>query len=191
MAPERLQFKGRFLMKFLAEELHRAREEAFRSAMHGDRGDVFESIYSKYEIIPLTIHEDAIQRSETSGYFTDPYKTASSSGEDVMRTPCSVTEFRIPFEGDERLFDFTTHPMPFNPYGRVEDGMFIISVKDGDESHTSDLRYNLNRLRDCIGRVAESVNVYNGNLREIVGAFAPKDDASIRKKMTAERCGRS
>jgi len=180
MASERLQFKGRFLIKFLAEELYRAREEALRSAMHGNRGDAFDDIYSRYEIIPLTIREDAIERIETAGHFIDPY--TSFPDREPERTACSVTEFRIPFEGDERLFDYTTHPMPYNPYGRIENGSFVISVKDGDESHLSDFNYNLNRLKDCIERVTNFVNVYNGDLRDIVDVFASRDHVSVRKK---------
>jgi len=154
-----------------------------RSAMHGDRSDIPEKIYSKYEIIPLTIREDAIQRNETTGFFIDPYVITSSFDGSPQRTACTVTEFRIPFEGDERLFNYTTHPMPYNPYGRVEGGSFIISVKEGDESHLSDFSYNLNRLKDCLERVTDSVSLYNADLKDIIAVFAPKNKTPGRRKM--------
>ncbi|MDR0334301.1 MAG: hypothetical protein LBH69_00220 [Methanomassiliicoccaceae archaeon] len=181
MTEDRLQFKGEYLVRFLVKELRRAREEALRSAMHGDGNDVFDGIYSKYEIIPLTIREDAIRRSETTGYFTDIF--SRYAGVSSERTACGITEFRIPFEGDERLFGYTTHPLPFNPYGRVEDGSFIISVKEGDQSHLSDYDYNLSRLRECVGRVRDSVTVYNADLRDIITTFAGKGHASVRRKV--------
>jgi len=183
---EGLQFKGKYLVRFLAEELQRAREEVLRHSVRGDRSDAFDDVYSKYEIIPLTIHEDAIQKSETTGYFIDPYTIRSFSDEPPQRNACSVTEYRIPFDGDERLFNYTTHPMPYNPYGRVENGSFIISVKDGDESHLSDYNYNLNRLKDCIERATDSVRIYNGDLKDVINAFMPKGEVSERRKIRIE-----
>jgi len=188
MSRECVQFNGRFLMKFLAEELFRAREEALRYAMRGGDDETFDSIYDKFMIIPLEIHEEAIQRNETVGHFTDPYARRSSSDECDARIECSVTEFKIPFEGDERLFNYTTHPMPYNPYGRVEEGSFIISVKEGDETHRSDYTYNLNRLRDCVERVKDSVELYNSDLREIISLFIA-GRASDRRKLNVNSYG--
>jgi hypothetical protein len=158
-----LHFKGEFLMKFLAKELFRARDEAFASALRRD--DAGDKIYSKYRIEPIVLHERGIQKSEATGYMVDPYKR-SSSDERFYRTVCNITEYRIPFEGDERLFRYTTNPYPFYPYGRLEDETFVISVREGDETYLSDYDYNLNLLRGCVERVSKAVRCYNADLKE-------------------------
>jgi hypothetical protein len=190
MIPECVQFNGRFLMKFLAEELMRARDEAISSAVRGKISDTVDLLYSKYEIVPLTIHEDSIQTCETTGHFTDPYERSLSEGYGKV-TECNVTEFRIPFDGDERLFGYTTHPMPYSPYGRVEEHMFIISVKEGDQSHRSDYVYNFNRLKDCVRRVKNSVEVYNSDLKDIITVFAAKQNVSERRSIRIRTCDHS
>ncbi|MDR0777836.1 MAG: hypothetical protein LBE48_00130 [Methanomassiliicoccaceae archaeon] len=173
MTADSLHFKGEFLMKFLSKELLRARDEAFASALRRDvANDAGNKIYSKYRIEPIVLFENGIQKSEAAGYMVDPYIKRNSPDENFHKIACNVTEYRIPFEGDERLFRYTTNPYPFYPYGRLEGEMFVISVREGDETYLSDYDYNLNLLRSCVERVSKAVRCYNTDLRETMIYFS-------------------
>ena len=163
MEPESLFFRGTFLMKFLAEELDRARREI--SEIEECNCD---AIYSKYSIEPLVLHEDEIRKDLTTGYRVSDPMFLIRHLEDLEYTKCRVVEYRIPFDGDERLFMFTTRALPYYPFGRLEDNAFVISVKEGEELYISDYEYNLTLLKDCLEIIAEAVKCYNSDLKAII-----------------------
>ena len=173
MAAEGLQFRGTFIMKFLAGELDRARREISGHSLsemrvrYGD--DVSRIMYSRYCIKPLSLHEDSIQKNEIIGFRDrNPFTIRPLLSNDRNVIPCKVTEYKIPFEGDERLFNLTTRPLPFYPYGRVEDGSFVIRSKDGEELFISDYEYNLTLLKECLEVISLAVECYNNDLRTMI-----------------------
>jgi len=172
MAREGLFFRGTFLMKFLADELIRARREISCSLpeMRERYGDGLpDAVYLEYSIEPLSIREAEIQKREVIGYRDrNPFMIRPVSSKSPYAVACRVTEYRIPFEGDERLFDFTTQPFPFYPFGRLEEGMFVISSKEGEFFFTSDYEYNLGLLRRCVSITSAAVECYNSDLRAMI-----------------------
>ena len=168
MISESFFFKGTFLMKFLAEELGRARNGIVSEIAEHEDDDISETVYSKYSIEPIVLHEDEIEKSLTTGYrISDPLFFIKYLP-DPECVKCRVVEYRIPFEGDERLFRFTTHPLPYYPFGRLEDHAFIISVKEGEDFYISDYKYNLIVLRNCIEIVERAVRCYNSDLKAMI-----------------------
>jgi len=168
MISESFFFKGTFLMKFLAEELGRARDDIVSEMTeHGDE-DISETVYSAHSIEPLVIHEEGIEKCLTTGYRVSDPLFLLKYLPDPECVECRVVEYRIPFEGDERLFRFTTHPLPYYPFGRLEDHTFVISVKEGEDLYISDYRYNLILLRNCIEIVERAVRCYNDDLKTMI-----------------------
>jgi len=173
MTAEGLFFRGEFLMRFLAEELVRVRQEiscGSLSEMQDQYGDEVSGIlYSKYHIDPICIREDGIQKNEVIGFRDrNPFMIRPVSRNDHNKVPCNVTEYKIPFDGDERLFNLTTCPLPFYPYGRLEDGSFVIRSKEGEELFISDYEYNLTLLKDCVKIISLAVECYNADLRTMI-----------------------
>ena len=172
MISESFFFKGTFLMKFLAEELGRVRNEIVSEIAEHEDEDISEAVYSIHSIEPLTLHESETERHLTTGYrVSDPLFFIKYLSEPEC-VKCRVMEYRIPFEGDERLFRFTTRALPFYPFGRLEDGAFIISVKEGEDLYLSDYRYNLCLLRDCVDITREAVRCYNADLKTMIKELA-------------------
>ena len=168
MTSESFFFKGAFLMKFLSDELARARSEREKMDDLGNEG-TDDVIFSKYSIEPLVLHENQAVKNITTGYrIVDPLFLTkhSSNGADLVK--CRVIEHRIPFEGDKRLFEFTTRPFPFYPFGRLEDGVFVITEKEGEELFISNYRYNLVLLKDCLSISTEAVKCYNSYLKAMI-----------------------
>lgn len=173
MAAEGLFFRGEYLMRFLAGELDRARFEITyhtMSEMQEHYGnDVQGSLYSKYVITPLTISEENIQSTETKGFRDrNPFLVRPASSSSSYAIACRVTEYRVPFEGDERLFRFTTCPFPFYPFGRLEDGNFVICVKDGEDHFLNDYDYQLALLKECVSISSAAVKCYNSDLKAMI-----------------------
>jgi len=168
MESESFFFKGAFLMKFLTDELARARNEMEGMDDLGNE-DTCDEIYSKYRIEPLVLHESMAKKNLTTGYrFVDPLFLSRYLSNGADRVKCRVIEYRIPFEGDERLFRFTTRPVPFYPFGRLEDGAFVISEKEGEDLYLSDYRYNVFLLNECMNSSAEAVKYYNSYLKSMI-----------------------
>jgi len=168
MESESFFFKGAFLMKFLNDELIRARNEMENM---GDLGNenACDEIYSKYRIEPLVLHESLARKNLTTGYrFVDPLFLSRYLSNGADRVKCRVIEYRIPFEGDKRLFGFTTRPLPFYPFGRLEDGAFVISEKEGEDLYLSDYRYNIFLLKECMSLSTDAVRYYNSNLKSMI-----------------------
>ena len=168
MESESFFFKGAFLMKYLSDELDRARNEMEKLNELGNEG-AGDLIFLKYCIKPLVLHENRAVKNITTGYrVADPmYLTKPVSGEeDVVK--CRVIEHKIPFDGDKRLFEFTTRPYPFYPFGRLEDGMFVITEKEGEDLYISNYRYNLVLLKDCLKISTEAVKCYNSHIKEMI-----------------------
>jgi len=168
MESESFFFKGAFLMRFLTDELARARNE-----MEGMDDlvnvDVCDEIYSRYRIEPLVLHEDRAEKNLTTGYrFVDPLFLSRYLSNGADQVKCRVIEHRIPFEGDERLFCFTTRPLPFYPFGRLEDGAFVITEKEGEDLYHSDYWYNLFLLKECLIISTEAVRYYNSHLKSMI-----------------------
>lgn len=172
--PNRLYFHGRFLMKYLAEELLKVYSMLSEDdALHESDEDAI-SIYERFMISPLVLREMKMSVNITMGYRdSNEFLVRHDLNEDDSDAiPCIVIEYRIPFDGHEPLFDFTTSPLPFYPYGRVEDGCFIISVKDGERSFLSDYDYQLALLRENVNRTFVCVGYYNEGLREIINTLS-------------------
>jgi hypothetical protein len=167
MASESLFFRGTFLMKFLADELERAHNEIVNEMT--DTKDERDALYLKYCIEPIVLREDELKKELTVGQrIVDPMYLVKPISDDADRMDCRVMEYRIPFEGDERLFRFTTRPLPYYPFGRLDDGVFVISVKEGEELYLSDYEYNLTLLRDCVEIIAGAVSCYNSDLKMMI-----------------------
>jgi len=168
MSSESFFFKGVFLTKFLAGELARARSEMEGMDDLGSEG-ACDVIYLKYSIEPLVLHEEQAEKNLTTGYrIVDPLFRSKHLPDVANTVKCRVIEHWIPFEGDERLFGFTTRPLPFYPFGRLEDGAFVISEKEDEDLYISNYQYNLILLRDCLKMSAETVRCYNSDLRTMI-----------------------
>lgn len=156
-------------MRYLAEELERI------SIMFSEIGLLSDvtSAYDKFMIHPITLRESDMSVNVTTGH--------RDSNEFLVRhdlrpndrgaIPCAVIEYHIPFDGDGSLFDYTTSPMPFYPYGRIEGDCFIISVKDGERSYLSDYDHQLALLRENVLRTEVCVECFNDHLRSVIDAY--------------------
>ena len=159
---EEVFFKGQFIMKFLGEELKRINSEI----VPGNDSDADE-LYEKFSIRPLKIFEDRMTITESYGYRDkNPFLQRQATRNSPYAVRCAVQEYRIPYEGDERLFRLTTSPFPFYPYGRLEEGCFVFRIMEEEQNFLNDIKYQMMLLRMCLEKTRASVDCFNEQLME-------------------------
>ena len=167
---EEVFFKGEFISKFLCDELDR-----ISSALSSDlkNEDDIQETYRKLHIEPLEISEEDMTTQEFEGYRDrNPFLQRPATKNSPYAIKCKVVEYKIPYEGDRRLFRVTTSPFPFYPFGRLEEDHFVFRIMEEKMDFLNDIDYQMTLLRLCVDKCKAFVKCFNSDLMDKIRASA-------------------